>query len=52
MEKLALVTGATGGLGREYAIDLAKRGYNLIITGTKQERVDALRLNLKRLIKK
>ena len=46
MEKLALVTGATGGLGREYAIDLAKRGYNLIITGTKQERVDAFKAEL------
>jgi short-subunit dehydrogenase len=33
MEKLAIVTGATGGLGGEYAKDLAKRGYNLVISG-------------------
>ena len=48
MEKLAIVTGATGGLGREYAIDLAKRGYNLIITGTKQVRVDSFKEELEK----
>lgn len=46
MEKLAIVTGATGGLGGEYAKDLAKRGYNLVISGTKQERVDAFKSEL------
>ncbi len=43
MEKLAIVTGATGGLGTEYCKDLAKRGYDLVISGTKQERVDELK---------
>jgi len=30
----ALVTGASGGLGRELSEELARRGYNLILTGT------------------
>ncbi len=34
--KTALITGATSGIGREYAIQLAKEGYNLIITGRRQ----------------
>ncbi len=46
MKNLAIITGATGGLGREYSIDLAKRGYDLVITGTNQERVDALKNEL------
>ncbi len=48
MEKLAIVTGATGGLGGEYCKDLARRGYSLVITGTKQDRVDAFKEELKK----
>lgn len=36
MQKLALITGATSGIGQEYAIQLAHRGYNLIITGRRK----------------
>ena len=46
MEKLAIVTGATGGLGGEFCKDLLKRGYDLIISGTKQERLDNFRETL------
>ena len=48
MEKLAIVTGATGGLGGEFCKDLARRGYSLIITGTKQERVDSFKNELEK----
>ena len=46
MEKLAIVTGATGGLGGEFCRDLLKRGYNLVISGTKQEKADNFKLQL------
>ena len=51
MANLAIVTGATGGLGGEYAKDLAKRGYNLIITGTNQTRVEGLKDELEKMYK-
>ncbi|MFA5341952.1 MAG: SDR family NAD(P)-dependent oxidoreductase, partial [Clostridia bacterium] len=28
----AVITGAAGGLGRAFAVECAKRGYNLILT--------------------
>ncbi|MBQ7924529.1 MAG: SDR family NAD(P)-dependent oxidoreductase [Clostridia bacterium] len=38
----ALVTGATGGLGKAFAYALAKKGYNLILTGRSEEKLVAL----------
>jgi NADP-dependent 3-hydroxy acid dehydrogenase YdfG len=44
--KTALVTGATSGIGFETSLILAKKGYNLIITGRRKERLDAIRNQL------
>ena len=42
----ALVTGATGGLGKAFAITLAKRGYPLLLTGRSEEKLRALQSEL------
>ena len=44
---LAVVTGASSGIGAEFANQLAERGYNLIITARRQERLAALAENIK-----
>lgn len=41
---LAIITGATGGLGRSYVEECAKRGYDLVLSATKQERLEELKL--------
>lgn len=43
MSKCAIVTGATSGIGEATATALADRGYNLIITGRRVERLKALK---------
>ena len=40
--KYALVTGATGGLGKAFVFTLAKRGYSLLLTGRSEEKLLAL----------
>ena len=42
-QKNALVTGATGGIGAEIAKTLAAQGANLVISGTREERLQALK---------
>jgi 3-hydroxy acid dehydrogenase/malonic semialdehyde reductase len=43
---IALITGATSGIGKSTATEFAKHGYDLIITGRRQERLTELKNNL------
>ena len=47
--RLAVVTGASGGLGGEFARQLAARGYHLFLTGRREERMQALAAELRQL---
>lgn len=42
MARIALVTGATSGIGRATAVALAKQGYHIIATGRRTERLQEL----------
>jgi uncharacterized protein len=39
-DNFALITGASGGLGREYTIQLLKQGYNLVLAARNKDRLD------------
>lgn len=39
----AIITGATGGLGKSFVYECAKRGYDLVLSATNQKRLDALK---------
>ena len=43
---LVFITGATSGIGKSTAAIFAKKGYDLIITGRRQERLDSLKQQL------
>ncbi len=45
-QKIALITGATAGIGYETAILLAQNNYNLILTGRRKVRLDTLKNKL------
>lgn len=47
-QKYALVTGATGGLGKAFATTLAEGGYSLLLTGRSEEKLLALQTELKK----
>ena len=42
----ALITGATGGLGKAFVFALAKKGYNLVLTGRSEEKLLALQAEI------
>lgn len=46
MQKIALVTGATSGIGEATALLLSENGFNMIITGRRQDRLDRLKAKL------
>ncbi len=43
MKKIALITGATSGIGKATAIKLSKNGYDLILCGRRVEKLDELK---------
>ena len=48
LAKTVLITGATSGIGKAAATLFAKRGYNLIITGRRNDKLEALKQKFKR----
>jgi len=45
-QKIALITGATAGIGYETAFLLAQNNYNLILTGRRKERLESIKKQL------
>ncbi|MES2515703.1 MAG: SDR family NAD(P)-dependent oxidoreductase [Bacteroidota bacterium] len=45
---IALITGATSGIGKSTAIEFARNGYNLIITGRREDRLQDLKTTLEK----
>ncbi|HCY42325.1 MAG TPA: NAD(P)-dependent oxidoreductase [Prolixibacteraceae bacterium] len=45
-QKIALITGATAGIGYETAFLLAQNNYNLILTGRRKERLETIKKQL------
>ncbi len=45
-KRYALITGATGGLGKAFAFEAAKQGYDLLLTGRSEEKLSLLKKEL------
>ena len=45
--KTALITGATSGIGKEFAYNFARRGYDLIITGRRKHKISLVASRLR-----
>ena len=48
MNKIILITGATSGFGEAIAWQFAKGGWDLIVTGRRRERLEALKTNIEK----
>ncbi|HEX9017855.1 MAG TPA: SDR family NAD(P)-dependent oxidoreductase, partial [Anaerolineaceae bacterium] len=46
-KKMAAITGATGGLGKAFAVECASRGWDLFLTDTCSEPLEALAAGLR-----
>lgn len=46
-KQIALITGATSGIGRAYAVCFAKAGYDLIITGRRMDKLRSLAFEMR-----
>ena len=46
MKKIALITGATSGIGEACALRFSKGGYDLVLTGRNQSKLDLLQSRL------
>lgn len=51
MTKIALITGATSGIGKATAIKFAENGYNLILCGRRAEKIEELKNQLSETVK-
>ena len=46
MNKTILITGATSGIGKSTANIFAQKGYKLILTGRRKDRLEELKIQL------
>lgn len=51
MNKIALITGATSGIGKACAVKFAQNGYNIILTGRRKDRLETLKNDIENLCK-
>jgi NADP-dependent 3-hydroxy acid dehydrogenase YdfG len=51
LKGIALITGATSGIGKACAIKFAQNGYDIILTGRRKDRLDVLKKELEKLNK-
>jgi 3-hydroxy acid dehydrogenase / malonic semialdehyde reductase len=51
MNKIALITGATSGIGKACAVKFAQKGYDIILTGRRNDRLESLKKDIEKLYK-